>query len=132
MTAYKRIASSPDEATIDLTPMLDVVFILLIFFIITAAFVREVTIDIQRPENRPPTTKHSPSLVVEVDDQNRFAIDGRSVDRRSLRAYIERYHAKNRDAAVIINAHKQSQAGAIVRVADAARSAGVFTISIAP
>lgn len=119
------------SAQIDLTPMLDVVFIMLIFFIVTASFIKEAGIEVQRP---PATTREAvenQKILIAISPQNEIWIDKRPVDKHSLRAVIERLHAENPKGAVVIQADEKSTAEAFALVADAARAAGVADVSLA-
>jgi len=127
----RRRAKEEDEAEINLTPMLDVVFIMLIFFIVTASFVKESGIDINRPDAATATVKERGNILVAITESNQVWIDRRQVDIRSVRANIERLHAENPQGAVVIQADKNSKNGLLVQVMDAARQAGVFNVSIA-
>ena len=123
--------SSEEESEIDLTPMLDVVFIMLIFFIVTASFVKEIGIEVDRPDssNAPPSDDNA-AIVVSVGEANDFYIERRRIDVRALRSNIERLHAEKPKAPVIVRAHAKSHAKSFVSVADAAREAGVFDVSL--
>ena len=126
-----RNESGEESAAIDLTPMLDVVFIMLIFFIITAAFIREASISLERPATHsPPASTEHNTIVVSLQQDNQILIAGRRIDHRSLRAYFERHRANYPDSALIINAHNGSQTRAVVRISDAARQAGLYRISL--
>jgi biopolymer transport protein ExbD len=127
----RRKSREEDEAEINLTPMLDVVFIMLIFFIVTASFVKESGIDINRPDAATATVKERGNILVAITDSNQIWIDRRQVDVRSVRANVERLHAENPQGAVVIQADKNSKNGLLVQVMDAARQAGVFNVSIA-
>ncbi|MDG2050837.1 MAG: biopolymer transporter ExbD [Myxococcota bacterium] len=120
-----------DEAEVNLTPMLDVVFIMLIFFIVTASFVKESGIDVNRPDAATATVKERGNILVAITEGNQVWIDRRQVDIRSVRANIERLHAENPQGAVVIQADKDSKNGLLVQVMDAARQAGVLNVSIA-
>lgn len=120
-----------DEAEVNLTPMLDVVFIMLIFFIVTASFVKESGIDVNRPDASTATVKERGNILVAITENNQIWIDRRQVDVRSVRANIERLHAENPQGAVVIQADENSKNGLLVQVMDAARQAGVFNVSIA-
>ena len=111
--------------------MLDVVFIMLIFFIVTASFVKESGIDVNRPDAATATVKERGNILVAITDNNQIWIDRRQVDVRSVRANIERLHAENPQGAVVIQADENSKNGLLVQVMDAARQAGVFNVSIA-
>jgi biopolymer transport protein ExbD len=124
--------SQREEDEIDLTPMLDVVFIMLIFFIVTATFVKEMGLDVNSPDkNQNVQDADKKSIVVQITNRNRIQIRGRDIDFRSVRANIERLHAENPDAPVVVQPHGDSNTETMVRVMDAARQAGVYNVSIA-
>ena len=131
----RRYARRDEEegAQINLTPMLDVVFIMLIFFIVTATFVKEVGLDVNQPEDDKPKTvdPDKRSIVVRITSRDRILIAQRDVDWRSVRANIERMHAENPEAPVIIQPHPESRTEVIVHVMDSARQAGVINVSLA-
>jgi biopolymer transport protein ExbD len=122
-----------EESQINLTPMLDVVFIMLIFFIVTATFVKEVGIDINQPEDDRPKTvdPDKKSIVVRISSRDRIMIGQREVDWRAVRANIERLHAEEPQAPVVIQAHPESSTEALIHIMDQSRLAGVYTISLA-
>jgi biopolymer transport protein ExbD len=111
--------------------MLDVVFIMLIFFIVTASFVKEAGIDISRPSAATAVRKERGNILVAITESNQIWIDRRQVDPRALRANIERMHAENPQGSVVIQADEKSENGLLVKVMDAARLAGVSNISLA-
>jgi biopolymer transport protein ExbD len=121
-----------EENEINLTPMLDVVFIMLIFFIVTASFVKEAGLDVNRPDA--PVTESKPedsNILVMITANNEIWIDRRLIDPRAVRANIERLHAENPDGSVVIQPNKKSTNKMLVIVMDAARQAGVYGISLA-
>ncbi len=122
-----------DDEQINLTPMLDVVFIMLIFFIVTATFVKEVGLDVNQPDDDKPKTvdPNKKSIVVRITNRDRILIAQRDVDWRSVRANIERLHAENPEAPVIIQPHPDSRTDTMVHVFDSARQAGVYNVSLA-
>lgn len=126
-----RRSRQEDEAEVDLTPMLDVVFIMLIFFIVTASFVKESGIDVNRPDAATAEVKQKGNILVAITENNQIWIDRRQVDVRSVRANIERLHAENPQGSVVIQADKNSKNGLLVQVMDASRQAGVSNVSIA-
>ena len=126
------IHADEEENEINLTPMLDVVFIMLIFFIVTASFIKEAGIDINRPDA--PVTESQPekaNILVVINANNEILIDRRVIDPRAVRANIERLHAENPEGSVVIQANKRSTNKMLVTVMDASRQAGVYSISIA-
>lgn len=127
----KRRFGAEEEADINLTPMLDVVFIMLIFFIVTASFVKESGIDVSRPDAATAEVKERGNILVAITRDGQVWIDKRPVDIRAVRANIERLHAENPQGSVVIQADRDSKNGLLVQVMDAARAAGVYEISIA-
>jgi biopolymer transport protein ExbD len=120
-----------DQSEVNLTPMLDVVFIMLIFFIVTASFVKESGIDITRPPAATAERQERGNIIVAITADNDIWIDRRQVAIKALRANIERLHAENPQGSVVIQADTKSQNGLLVQVMDAARLAGVKSVSLA-
>ncbi len=127
----RRHRGADEELEINLTPMLDVTFIMLIFFIVTASFVKESGIDVHKPAAATAEKKERGNILVAITESGQVWIDKRPVDVRAVRANIERLHAENPQGAVVIQADKNSRNGLLVDVMDAAREAGVFNVSIA-
>ena len=123
-------ASQQDESQIDLTPMLDVVFIMLIFFIVVASFIKEAGVEVNRPDkNQPDNPEDSTSILVEVASDNQIWMENRRVDIRAVRANIQRLLAEDPEAPVTIKVEKGAEAGIVVDVADAARESGVAAVN---
>ncbi len=120
-----------EESEINLTPMLDVTFIMLIFFIVTASFVKESGVDVNRPGAATAERKERGNILVAITESGQIWIDRRQVDIRAVRANIERMHAENPQGTVIIQADENSKNGLVVKVMDAARQAGVAEVSLA-
>jgi biopolymer transport protein ExbD len=121
-----------DEDEINLTPMLDVVFIMLIFFIVTASFIKESGIDVNRPDA--PMTQSTPdeaNILVVINGLDEIYIENRIIDPKAVKANITRLHAANPDGSVVIQADRKSTNKKLVEVMDASRDAGVYEISIA-
>ena len=118
------------ESDINLTPMLDVVFIMLIFFIVTASFVKESGIDINRP-SASTAEKKTASILIAITESGQVWLQKRPIDIRSVRANIERLLAENPQSAVVIQADRDSKNGLLVEVMDQAKLAGAVGISIA-
>ncbi|HLS97505.1 MAG: biopolymer transporter ExbD [Porticoccaceae bacterium] len=131
MALGKRRAQQ-EESEIDLTPMLDVVFIMLIFFIVTASFVKESGIDVNRPPttDQPPPDQENKNIVFQVSESGDIMLEGRRIDVRSVRANVERIHAENPQAKVIISAEPKAKTEIFVQISDQAREAGVYDISL--
>lgn len=119
------------EQEVDMTPMLDIVFILLIFFIVTSTFVKESGIDVNKPGAVTAERKERASILVAIDADNRVWVDKRKVDVRAVRAHIERLRAENPQGGVVIQADEESKNKLLVKVMDAAREAGVEDIALA-
>ena len=120
-----------EESDVDLTPMIDIVFIMLIFFIVTASFVKEAGIDVNRPGAVTAERKEKASILIAIAENGEIWIDKRAVDVRAVRANIERLRAENPQGGVVIQADKNSKNGLLVKVMDAARLAGVENVSLA-
>lgn len=136
MRRKKHRGGEEDNSEIDLTPMLDVVFIMLIFFIVTASFVKEQAIDVNVPEKSdappPPPDEENKVILVEITASDEIWMENRRVDQRAVRANIERLHAESPEAPVVVKADGKSSAKTFVAVADAARSANVYNVSLVP
>ena len=114
----------------NLTPMLDVVFIMLIFFIVVASFIKEAGVEVNRPDdNQPDDPEDSTSILVEVASDNQIWMENRRVDTRAVRANIQRLLAEDPEAPVTIKVEKGAEAGIVVDVADAARESGVAAVN---
>ena len=120
-----------EEANIDMTPMLDVVFIMLIFFIVTASFVKEAGIDVNRPEAATAVKKDRANILIAITDKGEIWINKRRIDVRAVQANIERLHAENPQGTVVIQADKKATTDTLIKVMDASRAAGVYDVSIA-
>ncbi len=120
-----------DETGIDLTPMMDIVFIMLIFFIVTTSFVKETGVDINRPNADTAERDEKGNILVAITASNEIWIDKRRVDLKAVRANIERLKIEYPEGSVIIQADKESRSGLLVEAMDQIRLAGVQNISIA-
>ena len=119
-----------DEAQIDLTPMLDVVFIMLIFFIVVASFLKEAGIEVNRPEsNQNPPESDATSISVTITGDNQIWMENRRVDIRSVRANIARMLAADPDQSFTVKTEAGASAGTLLEVGDAAREAGVKQVN---
>ena len=128
----RKIAKQQEEegAEIDLTPMLDVVFIMLIFFIVVASFIKEAGIEVNRPDdNQQSDPNDSVSIVVEIAADNQIWMENRRVDIRAVRANIQRMLAEDPTAPVTVKVERGAKSGVVVDVADAAREAGVGAVN---
>jgi len=128
----RRRQRESDEAEINITPMLDIVFIMLIFFIVTTSFVKEKGIEVSRPSNTPPIevkTNKGP-IVVKIDASGNIMLKGRILDRQAVEANIEREKAEKPESPLIIAAHPDADTDALVTILDAAQAAGVASVSV--
>ena len=129
---FDDMGGQEEDNEINLTPMLDVVFIMLIFFIVTASFVKEAGLDVNRPDA--PVTESKPedaNILIAINANDEIWIDRRLIDPRAVRANIERLHAENPNGSVVIQPNRQSSNKMLVTIMDASRLAGVYSISIA-
>ena len=120
-----------EEAGIDITPMLDIVFIMLIFFIVTATFVKETGIDVTRPEAETAVKQKRVGILIAIDERSQIWINRRQIDLLAVRANVERLHAENPQGGAVIQADGKAETGTLVKVMDQVRLAGVPSISIA-
>jgi len=120
-----------EEAAIDLTPMLDVVFIMLIFFIVTTSFVKEAGIDVNRPKATQATKKPSATIFVAIRANGEIWLDKRIVDVERVGATIEKVLAESPTDTVVVQADKEAKHGVVVSVMDQIKLAGIDKISIA-
>ena len=120
-----------DETGIDLTPMMDIVFIMLIFFIVTTSFVKETGVDINRPNADTAERDEKGNILVAITASNEIWIDKRRVDLKAVRANIERLKIEYPEGSVIIQADTLSKSGLLVETMDQIRLAGIQNISIA-
>ncbi|MCA1780551.1 MAG: biopolymer transporter ExbD [Xanthomonadaceae bacterium] len=122
-----------DEAEINITPMLDIVFIMLIFFIVTTSFVREKGLDISRPQqaDNPPTQEDVGQILVEINSTSQIMINKRPTDDRAVRANLERERAQKPKAPLIVASHPDADTNSLVIVLDAANLIGISNISVA-
>ena len=130
MRRFLGVEQEPEEGNVDITPMLDVVFIMLIFFIVTATFIKESGIDVNKPESATSIVEENASILVTIDARDKIWIQRRQVDIRSVRSIIERLHAENPKASVVIQADTESRNETLVQVMDASRRAGVYEIAL--
>ena len=129
----RRKSKANDEAEINITPMLDIVFIMLIFFIVTTSFVKEKGLEVSRPSNSPPKeiVKKKGQIVVKIDANGNISMKGRMLERKAVVANLERENAEKPDSPLIIAAHPDADTDALVIILDAAEAVGVDSVSVA-
>lgn len=125
MSRRRGKAEDEEKADIDLTPMLDVVFIMLIFFIVTASFVNERALDVNVPDpdqtDETPVDPSNQNILLQVNAADEITLGTTRIDSRAVRSRIAQLHAENPEALVIVRAHNQSSAETYVTIADAAK-----------
>ncbi len=128
--SLNRFSRADEESDINLTPMLDVVFIMLIFFIVTATFIKQAGIDVLRPPAETAEQKPTVSVLVAISANGEIWIDKKKVDSAAVRAHIERLHAENPKGGLVIQADKGSKNEKLLAVLNAARAAGLTEVAI--
>jgi biopolymer transport protein ExbD len=119
-----------DEAEVDMTPMLDIVFIMLIFFIVTTSFVKEAGFDINKPQAAQASKKPSANIFIAVDKNGRIHMEKRVVDIKRVRANVERMLAESPEAAVMIMGDIDAKHGIIIKVMDQVKAAGIDKLMV--
>ncbi len=126
-----RPTKAKEEAQVDLTSMLDIVFIMLIFFIVTSSFVHESGVEVNRPQASHATSQKDASIFVAITAGNDVFIDKRRVDVERVQATLEKLALDKPDASLVIQADKHSYNGTVVSVMDAAKGAGIVNVALA-
>ncbi len=129
----RRRHSAEEEAEINITPMLDIVFIMLIFFIVTTSFVKEKGLEVSRPSNTPPKEieqKKGP-IVVKIDGSSNITLQGRVLEPKAVQANLEREKAEKPDSPLIVASHPDAETEALVTVLDAAKAVNIGSVSVA-
>ncbi len=129
ITAARR--SGKKNLELNIAPLIDMVFILLIFFLVTTSFVKETGVDISRPSATTAVPKTGNTILIGVTKDNSIHIDRHEIDIRAVRANVERFLAENPDAAVVIVADRESSTGLVINVMDHCKLAGAETVSLA-
>ena len=127
----RRHLPAQDETELDMTPMLDIVFIMLIFFIVTTSFVKESGVKVSTPQAQTASQQENANIFIAITAAGEVWLDRRPVDPRSVRAIVARLHADNPEGSVIIQADEEASTRMLVEVMDQVRLAGVEGIAIA-
>ena len=129
----KRRHHISDDAEINITPMLDIVFIMLIFFIVTTSFVKEKGLEVSRPSKSPPKEiqQDKGPIVVRIDSTGLISVKGRILEPRAVVANLEREKAEKPASPLIVAAHPEADTEALVTVLDAARAVGIESVNVA-
>lgn len=123
--------SSDEEGEINMTPMLDVVFIMLIFFIVTTSFVKEAGVEVNQPSAETTERQDKNNILIAITPEGEIWIDKQRVDVRAVRANVQRLRAQSPDSAVVIQSDEDARTGVLVKVMDQVRLAGVENVAIA-
>jgi len=124
-------AGDEEENEINLTPMLDVVFIMLIFFIVTATFIKEAGVQVERPDAVTALPQEDAAILIAINGNNEIWIDRQKRDPRAIRGIIERLHQENPKGSIVIQADEESNNETLVIVMEAAKQAGVANVAVA-
>jgi biopolymer transport protein ExbD len=116
---------------LNMSPLIDMIFILLIFFVVTTSFVKESGVDVQRPVAQTAESKESTNVVVAITAENIVMAEGKPMDVRSVQSYMERFLMQNPNGSVVLAADRNSRSGIVIQVLDACRLAGVKNLSVA-
>ncbi|WP_372872577.1 ExbD/TolR family protein [Shewanella sp.] len=127
---FKKYSAEHEEAKVDMTPMLDIIFIMLIFFIVTTSFVKPMGIDYNKPENAQKSNSKGDNILITVNKSGMVTMEGRLVDMERVTANVERKLAETPGAAVLIQAEGETLHGVVVGVMDRVKTAGVSKVSV--
>ena len=127
----RRRHGQQDDTEINITPMLDIVFIMLIFFIVTTSFVKEAGIDVSRPTANTAEQKTKGNVMIAIRENGEVWMNKRRIEVDAVRANVEKAAAENPEGSVVIIADRESATGILVEVMDQVKLAGVDAISVA-
>ncbi len=131
MATRDHLRSEAGPTALNITPLIDMVFILLIFFAVNASFVKEAGVDVERPSARSAVTQEQANIMIAVTKNGEVWVDRQRVDPKSVRGHVERLHAENPEGSVVILADDESRTGLVIEVLDQARLAGVENVAVA-
>ena len=124
--------SAQDEADIDMTPMLDIVFIMLIFFIVTASFLKETGVEVNRPDSSQKSENtEAQSIFIDITSRDEVWYNKRRIDVRAVRPNVERDKAKMDTPSVVIKSDRDASTGKVMEVIEGVRQAGVMNYVVA-
>ena len=127
----KHVKDQNSAAALNITPLIDMVFILLVFFAVNASFVKEAGVEVDRPSAKSAVSQDKANILIAITKQGQVWIDQQRVDVRSVRGHVERLHAENPEGSVVILADEASETGLVIGVLDQARLAGIENVAIA-
>ncbi|UAA38555.1 biopolymer transporter ExbD [Paraneptunicella aestuarii] len=119
-----------EDASIDMTPMLDIVFIMLIFFIVTTSFVKEEGLEVNRPDSSANSNSKAKTVSIWIDERGMIYMNNRLIDSERVTANIQSFLAENNTDSAVIKAHKKTKHGTVVKVLDQAAEAGLHKLSV--
>jgi biopolymer transport protein ExbD len=132
MIAVRRTLRGGDKGVeINMGPLIDMVFLLLIFFVVTTSFVKETGIDVSRSTASTAEVKERGNIMIGVTEAGDVYMEGKKVDVRSVRSLVERALAEDPESGVVVVADKHSETGDVVKVMDQCRLAGAKNVSLA-
>lgn len=132
MSCYRPVRRSRGKGVdINMAPLIDMIFILLIFFIVTASFTREAGVDVQRPTAASAAQKDRPTFLIGVTESGKIYLEGKDLDLRSVRNRVAAFLAVEPDGAVLVVADRDSRTSAVIQVIDQCRLAGAESVGIA-
>jgi len=120
------------EEQLNMAPLIDMIFILLIFFLVTTSFIKESGVVIKQPVPSDKVSKEKKTMFIQVDRDGVIFIENKSIDIQLVRAYMERYQVENPQNSVVIVGHRESRIGVVIRVLDTCKLAGIKNVSVAP
>ena len=126
----KKHSRAEEDAKVDMTPMLYIVFIMLIFFIVTTSFVKEKGLLINRPEDSQNNRSKSKNISISIDEQGLIVMNGRRVDIERVTANIQSFLAENNTDTAVVQADKETPHGTVVEVLDQVKVAGIDKLSV--
>jgi len=122
---------STGSTELNMAPLIDMIFILLIFFLVTTSFVKESGVEVKRPIASTAESKEKTNMIVAVTKEGQIYVEGRSIDIRSVRSFMERFLYETPGGSVVIAADSESMTGTVIQVLDACRLAGIKEVSVA-
>ncbi len=127
----RRHATAEEETEINITPMLDIVFIVLIFFIVTTSFIKDPGLEVNRPEAETAISKQLGNILIAISDTGQIWMDKKRVELPGVRGEVERARLESPESSVIVIADKDAPTGAVIDVMDQIRMAGVKSMAVA-
>jgi biopolymer transport protein ExbD len=127
----RRSTSASQTIELNMGPLIDLIFLLLIFFIVTTTFVKETGVEVHRPVAKTAERKEKSTILIGVTKEGSIYMENRAIDVRAVRANVEKALAESPESGVIVIADQKSLTGIVIRVVDQCRLAGASSVSIA-